>query len=133
MFFRFSRVHVEEALSGRQSSGLCVVDVQLAAVVLATDPTAGIQSTNYTSCLGSATADDDRDRDLLSGLCGPAGSLSYQELLLTLEEEARRKILAKTRRLRCGLRHQLDHARSPQPHRESRSATPKSLAPQAKG
>jgi len=39
--------------------------------------------------------------------------LAYQELLLTLEEEARRKILAKTRRLRRGLAHQLDRARSP--------------------
>jgi Transposase DDE domain len=39
--------------------------------------------------------------------------LEYQELLLTLEEEARRKILAKTRRLRRGLVHQLDHARAP--------------------
>ena len=39
--------------------------------------------------------------------------LEYQELLLTLEEEARSKILAKTRRLRRGLTHQLDHARSP--------------------
>jgi hypothetical protein len=39
--------------------------------------------------------------------------LEYQELLLTLEEEARRKILAKTRRLRRGLTHQLNHARSP--------------------
>jgi hypothetical protein len=39
--------------------------------------------------------------------------LEYQELLLTLEEEARLKILAKTRRLRRGLMHQLDHARAP--------------------
>ncbi len=39
--------------------------------------------------------------------------LEYQELLLTLEEPARQKILAKTRRLRRGLTHQLDHARSP--------------------
>jgi hypothetical protein len=39
--------------------------------------------------------------------------LEYQELLLTLEEEARLKILTKTRRLRRGLTHQLDHARSP--------------------
>jgi Transposase DDE domain len=39
--------------------------------------------------------------------------LEYQELLLTLEEEPRRKILAKTRRLRRGLVHQLDHARAP--------------------
>jgi Transposase DDE domain len=39
--------------------------------------------------------------------------LEYQELVLTLKEEARRKILAKTRRLRRGLVHQLDHARSP--------------------
>jgi hypothetical protein len=39
--------------------------------------------------------------------------LEYQELLLTLEDEARRKILAKTRRLRGGLVHQLDHARAP--------------------
>jgi hypothetical protein len=39
--------------------------------------------------------------------------LEYQELLLTLEEQARQKILAKTRRLRRGLTHQLDHARSP--------------------
>jgi len=33
--------------------------------------------------------------------------LEYQELLLTLKEEARLKILAKTRRLRRGLSHQL--------------------------
>ena len=39
--------------------------------------------------------------------------LEYQQLLLTLGESARRKILAKTRRLRRGLAHQLDHARSP--------------------
>jgi len=39
--------------------------------------------------------------------------LEYQELLLTLEEEARSKILAKTRRLRRGLTHQLDNARAP--------------------
>jgi hypothetical protein len=39
--------------------------------------------------------------------------LAYQELLLTLSETARRKILAKTRRLRRGLVHQLDHARAP--------------------
>jgi hypothetical protein len=39
--------------------------------------------------------------------------LEYQELLLTLQEPARQKILAKTRRLRRGLTHQLDHARSP--------------------
>jgi Transposase DDE domain len=39
--------------------------------------------------------------------------LPYQEVLLTLKESARRKILAKTRRLRRGLAHQLDHARSP--------------------
>jgi len=39
--------------------------------------------------------------------------LHYQELLLTLSETARRKILSKTRRLRRGLAHQLDHARAP--------------------
>jgi hypothetical protein len=39
--------------------------------------------------------------------------LAYQELLLTLNEEARQKILAKTRRLRRGLTHQLHHARAP--------------------
>lgn len=39
--------------------------------------------------------------------------LEYQELLLTLQEPARQKILAKTRRLRRRLTHQLDHARSP--------------------
>jgi hypothetical protein len=39
--------------------------------------------------------------------------LAYQELLLTLSETARPKILAKTRRLRRGLVHQLDHARAP--------------------
>ena len=39
--------------------------------------------------------------------------LEYQELLLTLEEEARLKILAKTLRLRRGLTHQLDNARAP--------------------
>jgi hypothetical protein len=38
--------------------------------------------------------------------------LEYQELL-TLKEEARLKILAKTRRLRRGLSHQFDHARAP--------------------
>ena len=39
--------------------------------------------------------------------------LHYQELLLTLRETARRKILSKTRRLRRGLAHQLDQARAP--------------------
>jgi hypothetical protein len=39
--------------------------------------------------------------------------LEYQELLLTLKEQARLKILAKTRRLRRGLSHQLDPARAP--------------------
>lgn len=39
--------------------------------------------------------------------------LKHQELLLTLSEQARRKILAKTRRLRRSLAHQLDHARPP--------------------
>jgi hypothetical protein len=38
--------------------------------------------------------------------------LEYQELL-TLKQEARLKILAKTRRLRRGLSHQFDHARAP--------------------
>jgi hypothetical protein len=39
--------------------------------------------------------------------------LEYQEVLLTLEESARRKILAKTRGLRRGLAPQLDHPRPP--------------------
>lgn len=39
--------------------------------------------------------------------------LQHQELLLTLSEQARKKILAKTRRLRRSLAHQLDHARPP--------------------
>ena len=39
--------------------------------------------------------------------------LQHQELVLTLSEQARRKILAKTRRLRRSLAHQLDHARPP--------------------
>jgi Transposase DDE domain len=39
--------------------------------------------------------------------------LQYQEVLLTLEEPARGKILTKTRQLRRELGHQLDHARSP--------------------
>jgi hypothetical protein len=39
--------------------------------------------------------------------------LEYQELFLTLKEEARLEILAKTRRLRRGLAYQPDHARSP--------------------
>jgi hypothetical protein len=39
--------------------------------------------------------------------------LQYQEILLTLEEPARGKILTKTRQLRRELGHQLDHARSP--------------------
>jgi len=39
--------------------------------------------------------------------------LQHQELVLTLPEPARKKILAKTRRLRRSLAHQLDHARPP--------------------
>ncbi|MGH7771223.1 MAG: transposase [Candidatus Binatia bacterium] len=39
--------------------------------------------------------------------------LQHQELVLTLGEPARKKILAKTRRLRRSLAHQLEHARSP--------------------
>jgi hypothetical protein len=39
--------------------------------------------------------------------------LEHQELLLTLAEPARKKILAKTRRLRRSLVHQLDQARAP--------------------
>lgn len=39
--------------------------------------------------------------------------LEHQELLLTLSPTARKKILAKTRRLRRSLVHQLDHARAP--------------------
>jgi hypothetical protein len=39
--------------------------------------------------------------------------LQHQELILTLSEPARKKILAKTRRLRRSLAHQLDHARPP--------------------
>jgi hypothetical protein len=39
--------------------------------------------------------------------------LQHQELVLTLSEPARKKILTKTRRLRRSLAHQLDHARPP--------------------
>lgn len=39
--------------------------------------------------------------------------LKHQELVLTLNEQARKQILAKTRRLRRNLAHQLDHARPP--------------------
>lgn len=39
--------------------------------------------------------------------------LQHQELVLTLSEQARKKILAKTRRLRRSLAHQLDSARPP--------------------
>ena len=39
--------------------------------------------------------------------------LQHQELVLTLSEQARKKILAKTRRLRRSLAHQLDNARPP--------------------
>ena len=39
--------------------------------------------------------------------------LQHQELVLTLNESARKKILAKTRRLRRSLAHALDHARPP--------------------
>lgn len=39
--------------------------------------------------------------------------LQHQELVLTLDESARKKILAKTRRLRRSLAHALDHARPP--------------------
>jgi hypothetical protein len=39
--------------------------------------------------------------------------LQHQELVLTLDEAARKKILAKTRRLRRSLTHALDHARPP--------------------
>jgi hypothetical protein len=39
--------------------------------------------------------------------------LQHQELVLTLSESARKKILAKTRRLRRSLAHTLNHARPP--------------------
>ena len=39
--------------------------------------------------------------------------LQHQELILTLSEPARKKVLAKTRRLRRSLAHALDHARPP--------------------
>jgi hypothetical protein len=39
--------------------------------------------------------------------------LEHQELVLTLDEAARKKILAKTRRLRRNLAHQLQHPRAP--------------------
>jgi len=39
--------------------------------------------------------------------------LEHQELVLTLKESARKKILAKTRRLRRSLAHALEHARPP--------------------
>ncbi len=39
--------------------------------------------------------------------------LQHQELVLTLDESARKKILAKTRRLRRSLAHALEHARPP--------------------
>ena len=39
--------------------------------------------------------------------------LQHQELVLTLSESARKKILAKTRRLRRSLAHALEHARPP--------------------
>lgn len=39
--------------------------------------------------------------------------LQYQELVLTLSEPARKKILAKTRKLRRGLTHQLQNPRAP--------------------
>ena len=39
--------------------------------------------------------------------------LQHQELVLTLKEAARKKILTKTRRLRRSLAHALDHARPP--------------------
>jgi len=61
-------------------------------VVLAADPTTGIQSANHGAGLGSATADDDRDLDLLPGYVARLAPLEYQELLLTLKEEARLKI-----------------------------------------
>src|SRR6266850_1348374 len=113
MFFRSSRVYLAQVFPGCQSSGVCVADVQFAAVVLATNPTAGIQSAHHGSSLGAAAADDERDPDLLSGLCGPVSSTRISRVVLTLKEEARLKILAKTRRLRRGLSHQLDHARAP--------------------
>ncbi len=40
-------------------------------------------------------------------------ALEHQELVLTLNESARKKILAKTRRLRRSLAHALNHARPP--------------------
>src|ERR1700739_1388943 len=85
MFFRFSRVHLAKAVPGCQSSGVCVADVQSAAVVLATDPAAGIQSANHGSGLGSAAADDDRDPDLLSGLCGPVSSTRISGVVVDAE------------------------------------------------
>src|SRR5437667_159726 len=85
MFFRSSRVYLAKAVPGCQSSGVCVADVQLAAVVLATDPTAGIQSAHHGSSLRSAAADDERDPDLLSGLCGPVSSTRISRVVADAE------------------------------------------------
>src|SRR5467141_2869321 len=85
MFFRSSRVYLAKVFPGCQSSGVCVADVQFAAVVLATNPTAGIQSAHHGSSLGAAAADDERDPDLLSGLCGPVSSTRISRVVADAE------------------------------------------------
>src|SRR5258708_102325 len=85
MFFRSSRVYLGQVFPGCQSSGVCVADVQFAAVVLATNPTAGIQSAHHGSSLGAAAADDERDPDLLSGLCGPVSSTRISRVVADAE------------------------------------------------
>src|SRR6266403_3333703 len=85
MFFRSSRVYLAQVFPGCQSSGVCVADVQFAAVVLATNPTAGIQSAHHGSSLGAAAADDERDPDLLSGLCGPVSSTRISRVVADAE------------------------------------------------
>src|SRR5438046_9178635 len=98
MFFRPSRVFLAKVFPGCQSSGVCVADVQFGAVVLATNPTAGIQSAHHGSSLGAAAADDERDPDLLSGLCGPVSSTRISRVVADAEGRGAPKNLAKTRR-----------------------------------
>lgn len=64
----------------------CVADVQFAAVVLAADPTAGIQSANHGSGLGSAAADHERDPNFLSGL---RGAVSFTRISGVADVEGR--------------------------------------------
>jgi hypothetical protein len=85
----------------------------LFAVVSAAHPPTRVESTDYLAGFAQLRATLTVILIFFQGYVARLAPLEYQELLLTLEEEPRRKIWAKTRRLRRGLANQLDHAGSP--------------------